>query len=86
MYEANKGIKMSVVTTPVINAPEVAIVGVNKIVERPVYRGEALVRRQTMNLSSSFDHRVVDGADAAAFVGEVRRLLETPALLFVGAT
>jgi 2-oxoisovalerate dehydrogenase E2 component (dihydrolipoyl transacylase) len=72
-----------IVTTPVINAPEVAIVGVNKIVDRPVYAGDALVRRQMMNLSSSFDHRVVDGADAAAFVQTIRRLLEAPALLFV---
>lgn len=72
-----------VVTTPVINAPEVAIVGVNKIVDRPVYVGEALVRRQLMNLSSSFDHRVVDGADAAEFVQAIKRLLEQPALLFI---
>ena len=54
-----------IVTTPVINHPEVAIVGVNRIVERPVMRGGAVVPRQMMNLSSSFDHRVVDGADAA---------------------
>jgi 2-oxoisovalerate dehydrogenase E2 component (dihydrolipoyl transacylase) len=72
-----------VVTTPVINAPEVAIVGVNKIATRPVYAGNALVPRQIMNLSSSFDHRVIDGADAAAFVQTIRRRLETPALLFV---
>jgi 2-oxoisovalerate dehydrogenase E2 component (dihydrolipoyl transacylase) len=72
-----------IVSTPVINAPEVAIVGVNKIVDRPVYVGDSLVRRQIMNLSSSFDHRVVDGADAAAFIQSVRRVLETPALLFV---
>jgi 2-oxoisovalerate dehydrogenase E2 component (dihydrolipoyl transacylase) len=72
-----------IVSTPVINAPEVAIIGVNKIVDRPVYVGDALVRRQVMNLSSSFDHRVIDGADAAAFIQTIRRLLETPALLFV---
>jgi 2-oxoisovalerate dehydrogenase E2 component (dihydrolipoyl transacylase) len=72
-----------IVSTPVINAPEVAIIGVNKIVYRPVYVGDALVRRQVMNLSSSFDHRVIDGADAAAFIQTIRRLLETPALLFV---
>jgi 2-oxoisovalerate dehydrogenase E2 component (dihydrolipoyl transacylase) len=72
-----------IVSTPVINAPEVAIIGVNKIVDRPVYVGDALVRRQLMNLSSSFDHRVIDGADAAAFIQTMRRLLETPALLFV---
>ena len=72
-----------IVSTPVINAPEVAIIGVNKIVERPVYIGDALARRQIMNLSSSFDHRVIDGADAAAFIQTIRRLLETPARLFI---
>lgn len=72
-----------IVTTPVINHPEVAIVGVNKIVERPVFRGGAVVARKLMNLSSSFDHRVVDGMDAAQFIQAVRALLETPALLFV---
>lgn len=71
------------VTTPVINHPEVAIVGVNKIVERPVFRGGAVVGRKLMNLSSSFDHRVVDGMDAAQFIQAVRALLETPGLLFV---
>lgn len=74
-----------IVSTPVINAPEVAIVGVNKIVDRPVYAGEMLVRRQLMNLSSSFDHRVIDGADAAAFVQTIRRVLETPAMPFIRA-
>jgi 2-oxoisovalerate dehydrogenase E2 component (dihydrolipoyl transacylase) len=73
-----------IASTPVINAPEVAIVGVNKIADRPVYVGDVLVRRQVMNLSSSFDHRVIDGADAAAFVQTIKRLLETPATLFVG--
>ena len=72
-----------IVTTPVINHPEVAIVGVNKIVERPVVRDGAVVVRKLMNLSSSFDHRVVDGMDAAAFVQAIRVLLESPALLFV---
>jgi 2-oxoisovalerate dehydrogenase E2 component (dihydrolipoyl transacylase) len=72
-----------IVSTPVINAPEVAIIGVNKIVERPVYIGGTLARRQIMNLSSSFDHRVIDGADAAAFIQTIRRLLETPARLFI---
>jgi 2-oxoisovalerate dehydrogenase E2 component (dihydrolipoyl transacylase) len=72
-----------IVSTPVINAPEVAIVGVNKIVDRPVYVGDILTRRQIMNLSSSFDHRVIDGADAAAFIQTVKRLLETPAMLFI---
>jgi 2-oxoisovalerate dehydrogenase E2 component (dihydrolipoyl transacylase) len=72
-----------IVTTPVINHPEVAIVGVNRIVERPVMRQGQVVGRLLMNLSSSFDHRVVDGADAARFVQAVRALLEAPALMFV---
>jgi 2-oxoisovalerate dehydrogenase E2 component (dihydrolipoyl transacylase) len=72
-----------IVTTPVINHPEVAIVGVNRIVARPVIRDGAIVARQMMNLSSSFDHRVVDGADAARFVQALRGYLECPALLFV---
>jgi 2-oxoisovalerate dehydrogenase E2 component (dihydrolipoyl transacylase) len=72
-----------IVTTPIINRPEVAIVGVNRIVEKPVVRAGRVVVRKTMNLSSSFDHRVIDGADAAAFVQEVRARLERPALLFV---
>ncbi len=71
-----------IVTTPVINAPEVAIIGVNKIIERPVIRDGAVVARKLMNLSSSFDHRVVDGMDAAAFIQAIRGLLESPALLF----
>jgi len=74
-----------IVSTPVINRPEVAIVGVNRIVERPMLRGGAVVARQMMNLSSSFDHRVVDGIDAARFIQAVRQLLETPALLFADA-
>jgi len=72
-----------IVTTPVINHPEVAIVGVNRIVERPVMRGGMVVPRLMMNLSSSFDHRVVDGAVAARFVQALRGLLECPATLFV---
>jgi 2-oxoisovalerate dehydrogenase E2 component (dihydrolipoyl transacylase) len=72
-----------IVSTPVINRPEVAIIAVNRIVEKPVVRGGAVVVRKTMNLSSSFDHRVVDGDDAARFVQAVRALIETPALLFV---
>lgn len=71
-----------IVSTPVINRPEVAIVGVNRIVERPLARNGAIVLRQTMNLSSSFDHRVVDGIDAARFVQAMRAALEAPALLF----
>jgi 2-oxoisovalerate dehydrogenase E2 component (dihydrolipoyl transacylase) len=72
-----------IMSTPVINYPEVAVIGVNKIVERPVYVDHELVPRKTMNLSSSFDHRVIDGADAAAFIQAVKGLLETPALLFI---
>jgi 2-oxoisovalerate dehydrogenase E2 component (dihydrolipoyl transacylase) len=72
-----------IVTTPVINRPEVAIVGVNRIVERPMIRNGAVVARKMMNLSSSFDHRVVDGIDAAEFIQAVRVLLEQPAMLFV---
>ena len=72
-----------VVTTPIINHPEVAIVGVNKMMMRPVWNGSAFVPRQMMNLSSSFDHRVIDGFDAAVFVQRIRTLLETPALIFM---
>ena len=72
-----------VVTTPIINAPEVAIVGVNRIVERPVIRAGAIVPRKIMNLSSSFDHRVIDGQDAARFVQALRGYLECPAMLFL---
>jgi 2-oxoisovalerate dehydrogenase E2 component (dihydrolipoyl transacylase) len=72
-----------IVSTPVINYPEVAIVGVNRIVERPVMRDGAVVARQMMNLSSSFDHRVVDGVDAARFVQALRGFLESPVTLFV---
>ena len=72
-----------IVTTPVINHPEVAIVGVNRIVERPMVRDGAVVIRKMMNLSSSFDHRVVDGMDAAQFIHAIRALLECPAMLFV---
>ncbi|MBS0391007.1 MAG: 2-oxo acid dehydrogenase subunit E2 [Proteobacteria bacterium] len=72
-----------IVSTPVINHPEVAIVGVNRMVERPMLRSGQVVARQLMNLSSSFDHRVVDGMDAAQFIQAIRALLETPALLFV---
>jgi 2-oxoisovalerate dehydrogenase E2 component (dihydrolipoyl transacylase) len=72
-----------IATTPVINHPEVAIVGVNRIVERPVLRGGLVVARLMMNLSSSFDHRVVDGIDAARFIQSVRSYLESPATMFV---
>jgi 2-oxoisovalerate dehydrogenase E2 component (dihydrolipoyl transacylase) len=72
-----------IVSAPVINRPEVAIVAVNRIVEKPVVRSGAVVVRQTMNLSSSFDHRVVDGENAARFIQSVRAVIETPALLFI---
>jgi 2-oxoisovalerate dehydrogenase E2 component (dihydrolipoyl transacylase) len=72
-----------VATTPVINHPEVAIVGVNKMMVRPVWDGSQFVPRKMMNLSSSFDHRVVDGWDAAVFVQRIKALLETPALIFL---
>ena len=72
-----------IVSTPVLNLPEVAIVGVNKIVERPVVIKGQIVIRKMMNLSSSFDHRVVDGMDAAQFIQALRGLLEQPATLFV---
>ncbi len=72
-----------IVSTPVINHPEVAIVGINRMVERPMMRAGAVVARQMMNLSSSFDHRVVDGMHAAEFVQLVRGYLECPATLFV---
>jgi 2-oxoisovalerate dehydrogenase E2 component (dihydrolipoyl transacylase) len=79
----SRGALGGIVSTPIINYPEVAIIGVNKILTRPVYVDGALVPRQIMNLSSSFDHRVVDGADAAAFIQRIKALLETPALLFI---
>ena len=72
-----------IVSTPVINHPEVGIVGVNRMVERPMVRNGAVVVRQMMNLSSSFDHRVVDGMNAAQFVQKIRGYLECPATLFV---
>ena len=72
-----------VVTTPVINHPEVAIIGPNKIVERPVVLGGQVVVRKMMNLSSSFDHRVVDGYDAAEFIQRIKVLLENPAAIFI---
>ena len=76
-----------IATTPVINRPEVAIIGPNRIVERPVFRaraggGEEIVKAKLMNLSISCDHRVVDGHDAASYVQALKRLIETPVLLF----
>jgi 2-oxoisovalerate dehydrogenase E2 component (dihydrolipoyl transacylase) len=72
-----------VVTTPIINHPEVAIIGVNKMMTRPVWDGTSFIPRKMMNLSSSFDHRVIDGFDAARFVHRIKGLLETPALIFM---
>ncbi|MGV8920884.1 MAG: dihydrolipoamide acetyltransferase family protein [Pseudomonas sp.] len=72
-----------IVSTPVLNLPEVAIVGVNRMVERPVVIKGQIVIRKMMNLSSSFDHRVVDGMDAAQFIQAIRGLLEQPATLFM---
>ena len=72
-----------VVTTPVINHPEVAIVGVNKMAVRPVWDGQRFMPRKMMNLSSSFDHRVIDGWNAAVFIQRVKTLLEIPAMIFL---
>lgn len=73
----------AIATTPIINYPEVAIVGVNKMQMRPVWDGNGFVPRRMMNISCAFDHRVIDGWDAAVFVQKLKTLLETPALLFV---
>jgi 2-oxoisovalerate dehydrogenase E2 component (dihydrolipoyl transacylase) len=73
------------VTTPVINHPEVAIVGVNKMAMRPMWDGSQFIPRKMMNISASFDHRVVDGWDAATFVQKLKSLLETPAMIFMPA-
>lgn len=72
-----------IMSTPIINHPEVAIVGVNRMIERPCLRNGNVEARKLMNLSSSFDHRVVDGMESAEFVQAIRALLESPALLFV---
>jgi 2-oxoisovalerate dehydrogenase E2 component (dihydrolipoyl transacylase) len=72
-----------VATTPVINPPEVAIIAPNRIIERPVIHDGLVVARKMMNLSSSFDHRVVDGYDAAKFIHRIKGMLERPATLFV---
>ncbi len=71
-----------IATTPVINRPEVAIIGPNKIVERPMFVGDAIEARKLMNLSISCDHRVVDGWDAASYVQALKKIIETPVLLF----
>jgi len=72
-----------IASTPIINHPEVAIIGVNRIVERPAFRNGLVVPRKLMNLSASFDHRLIDGQDAASFIQAVRQLLEQPATLFL---
>ena len=72
-----------IAATPVINHPEVAIIGPNRIVERPVVRQGAIVVRKIMNLSSSFDHRIVDGFDAAEFIQRLKAMLECPATIFI---
>jgi 2-oxoisovalerate dehydrogenase E2 component (dihydrolipoyl transacylase) len=71
------------VTTPIINYPEVAIVGINKMQTRPVWSGTEFVPRTMMNVSSSFDHRIIDGWEAAMFIQRVKVLLEEPSLLFI---
>ncbi|MFD2207694.1 dihydrolipoamide acetyltransferase family protein [Kiloniella antarctica] len=73
----------AIATTPVINHPEVAILGVNKMAIRPMWDGTDFVPRKMMNISSSFDHRVIDGWDAAVFVQRIKGLLETPAMIFM---
>jgi 2-oxoisovalerate dehydrogenase E2 component (dihydrolipoyl transacylase) len=75
----------AIATTPIINHPEVAIVGINKITVRPWWDGQQFMPRKMMNLSCSFDHRVIDGWDAAVFVQKLKSLLERPAMLFVGS-
>jgi 2-oxoisovalerate dehydrogenase E2 component (dihydrolipoyl transacylase) len=76
-----------IAATPVVNVPEVAIIGTNRIATRPAWQdGVGFVPRRMMNLSSSFDHRVIDGHDAASFIQRIRTLLETPALLFIRTT
>jgi 2-oxoisovalerate dehydrogenase E2 component (dihydrolipoyl transacylase) len=72
-----------IASTPIINAPEVAIIGVNRAVDRPVVVGGAITVRRMMNLSSSFDHRFVDGYDAAAMIQALKECLEHPATIFI---
>lgn len=75
----------AVATTPIINHPEVAILGINKMATRPMWDGSQFLPRKMMNISASFDHRVIDGWDAAVFVQRIKTLLETPALMFLEA-
>jgi 2-oxoisovalerate dehydrogenase E2 component (dihydrolipoyl transacylase) len=72
-----------IVSTPIINAPEMAVIGVNKAIDRPVVLGGAVTIRRMMNLSSSFDHRFVDGYDAAAMIQALKDRLEHPATIFI---
>jgi 2-oxoisovalerate dehydrogenase E2 component (dihydrolipoyl transacylase) len=72
-----------IASTPIINAPEVAIIGLNKAVERPVVHQGCVVVRRIMNISSSFDHRFVDGYDAASMIQALKELLEHPATIFL---
>lgn len=72
-----------IASTPVVNRPEVAIIGVNRMAIRPVWQDNQFVPRKMMNLSSSFDHRVIDGHDAASFIQRIKRLMELPATLFM---
>ncbi|TWT09955.1 dihydrolipoamide acetyltransferase family protein [Reyranella sp. CPCC 100927] len=72
-----------IVSTPVLNRPEVAIIGINKLAVRPMWQGGQFVPRKMMNLSSSFDHRIVDGYDAARFIQRIKALLEAPATIFI---
>jgi len=72
-----------IATTPVINSPEVAIIGVNKIAKRPLWKDGGFVPRDIMHLSSSFDHRIIDGWEATQFIHGIKDMLESPALLFM---
>lgn len=76
----------AVATTPIINLPEVAILGINKMAIRPMWDGSQFQPRKVMNISASFDHRVIDGWNAAVFIQKLKSLLETPALIFVDYT
>jgi 2-oxoisovalerate dehydrogenase E2 component (dihydrolipoyl transacylase) len=72
-----------IAATPIINPPEVAILGPNKLAERPIVQGGVLACRKLMNLSASFDHRIIDGHEAARFIQRLKRLMEQPALIFM---
>lgn len=72
-----------IATTPIINAPETTIIGINKMQQRPVVKDGAIVVRTMMNLSASFDHRIVDGYDGAQLVQALKRVLENPGAIFV---